>query len=38
MNPIFTAQSAIEHKLMAKILYGWFVDNRAHGTDWSQST
>lgn len=36
MNPIFKEQGAIERKSMAKIFYGWFVDNRAHGTDWSQ--
>ena len=38
MNPIFSEQGVIVHKSIAKIIYGWFIENRAHGTNWSKST
>lgn len=38
MNPIFSEQGVIVHKSIAKIIYGWFVENRAHGTNWSKFT
>lgn len=36
MNPIFKEKGAVEQKLLAKIIYQWFVENRVHGTNWQQ--
>jgi len=37
MSPIFQEQGAIEQRSIAKILYGWFIENKTHGTNWLQS-
>lgn len=35
ISPIFEEKGAIEQKSFAKILFRWFVENKAHGTNWN---